>query len=416
MKRYLALLLFIGCDSEQDDMDVPGYLFEKPQAVISKMTRGINIGNTLEPPRVGEWNNDFISEYFFDDYVSAGFNTVRIPVRWDKHTLVDSPFTISETWLDTVEQVIDWGLNRDLFLIINSHHDWWLVNNYNSVKIKQRFHAIWSQVASRFKDKSPQLLFEIINEPHGMTKEDVDELNRDVLKIIRQENPQRIVIYGGHSWSNSDHLLSTSKLNDEYVIGYFHSYDPWEFAGKGNGSWGTDYEIGQIQLKFEAVSQWSKNNNIPVIISEFGAIHDCDFNSRMLHYFTYVKEAIRNEFAFQAWDDGGQFRIYERESREWPEVKDILINTYADSPSNLKVQYINDTQAYLTWINNDDQCSKIIIERKSDSLPFKSIAELDLNISEYLDSSVGIVNATYRVVSICENKVYKHSNPFKVTR
>tara|TARA_Y100000768_G_C23442864_1_gene435744 strand:- start:53 stop:514 length:462 start_codon:yes stop_codon:yes gene_type:complete len=153
-----------------------------------------------------------------------------------------------------------------------------------------------------------------------------------------------------------------------------------------------------------------------VIISEFGAIHDCDYNSRMLHYFTYVREAIRNEFAFQAWDDGGQFKIYERESREWPEVKDILINTYADSPSNLKVQYINDTQAYLTWINNDDQCSKIIIERKSDLLPFKSIAELDLNISEYLDSSVGIVNATYRVVSICENKVYKHSNPFKVTR
>ena len=168
MKRYLALLFFIGCDSEQDDMDVPSYLFEKPQVVISKMTRGINIGNTLEPPQVGDWNNDFISEYFFDDYVSAGFNTVRIPVRWDKHTLVDSPFTISETWLDTVEQVIDWGLNRDLFLIINSHHDWWLVNNYNSIKIKQRFHAIWNQVASRFKDKSPQLLFEIINEPHGI--------------------------------------------------------------------------------------------------------------------------------------------------------------------------------------------------------------------------------------------------------
>ena len=173
MKRFLALLLFIGCDSEQDNIDLPGYLFEKPQAVISKMNRGINIGNTLEPPQVGDWNNDFISEYFFDDYVSAGFNTVRIPVRWDKHTLIDSPFTISETWLDTVEQVIDWGLNRDLFLVINSHHDWWLVNNYNSIKIKQRFHAIWNQVAFRFKDKSPQLLFEIINEPHGMSKEDV---------------------------------------------------------------------------------------------------------------------------------------------------------------------------------------------------------------------------------------------------
>ena len=86
----------------------------------------------------------------------------------------------------------------------------------------------------------------------------------------------------------------------------------------------------------------------------------------MLHYFTYVKEALRNEIAFQAWDDGGQFRIYDRELRKWPEVKDILIHTYVDGPEKLKAQYINDSQAYLTWKNNNGQCSKIIIEKKID--------------------------------------------------
>ena len=416
MKRFLILFLFIGCEIDKNELDASDFLFEKPQTVISKMTRGINIGNTLEPPQVGEWNNGFISEYFFDDYVTAGFNTIRIPVRWDKHTLADFPFTVSETWLDTVEQVIDWGLNRNLFLIINAHHDWWLVNNYDSPNTRQRFHAIWNQIASRFKNKSPQLLFEIINEPHGMSQENTDELNKDILNIIRRDNPQRIVIYGGHSWSNSDHLISAAKLNDEYVIGYFHSYDPWEFAGKGNGLWGSDYDISQIKSKFDAVSVWSKNNNIPVIISEFGAIHDCEYNSRMFHYFTYVKEAVKNGFAFQAWDDGGQFKIYERESRKWPEVKDILIHTYSDSPENLKVQYINDTQAYLTWKNNNNQCSKIIIEKRMDSLFFESIAELDSDFSEYIDSSSDVVNSTYRVISICENNIRKHSNPFKVTR
>ena len=150
MKRFLILFLFIGCEIDKNELDASDFLFEKPQTVISKMTRGINIGNTLEPPQVGEWNNGFISEYFFDDYVTAGFNTVRIPVRWDKHTLADFPFTVSETWLDTVEQVIDWGLNRNLFLIINAHHDWWLVNNYDSPNTRQRFHAIWNQIASRF--------------------------------------------------------------------------------------------------------------------------------------------------------------------------------------------------------------------------------------------------------------------------
>ena len=154
MKRFafFFLLILIGCDRNETEIesvnnfDGDNLNFEMPQQVISKMTRGINIGNTLEPPQVGEWNNEFISEYFFDDYVDAGFNTVRIPIRWDKHTLVDSPYTVSESWLDTVEQVIDWGLSKDLFLIINAHHDWWLVNNYDSIKMRDRFHSIWNQI------------------------------------------------------------------------------------------------------------------------------------------------------------------------------------------------------------------------------------------------------------------------------
>ena len=185
MKRFWIFIIFIGCNKVDQDFDSSTIDFEIPQEVIGKMTRGINIGNTLEPPQVGEWNNEYISEYFFDDYVSAGFNTVRIPIRWDKHTTKEPPYIIASTWLDTIEQVIDWGIERDLFLIINAHHDWWLVNNYDSPQTKERFHAIWNQIAKKFKDKSPKLLFEIINEPHGMSKENVDELNKDILKIIR---------------------------------------------------------------------------------------------------------------------------------------------------------------------------------------------------------------------------------------
>ena len=424
MKRFafFFLLILIGCDRNETEIesvnnfDGDNLNFEMPQQVISKMTRGINIGNTLEPPQVGEWNNEFISEYFFDDYVDAGFNTVRIPIRWDKHTLVDSPFTVSESWLDTVEQVIDWGLSKDLFLIINAHHDWWLVNNYDSIKMRDRFHSIWNQISSTFKDKSPKLLFEIINEPHGMSKENVDELNFDILQIIRTDNPKRIVIYGGHSWSNSDHLLSAKVLNDPYIIGYFHSYDPWEFAGKGNGLWGSENDINTIKTKFKTVADWSEKNNIPVIISEFGAIHDCDYNSRMLHYFTYVKEAINNGFAFQAWDDGGQFKIYNRNARTWPEVKDILIHTYPDSPEDFRAQYVSDNQAFLTWKLTSSDCSKIVIEKSSNSVSFETLKELDYGTTEYIDNSSNVVNSVYRIVSICSNNVRKHSNPHKVTR
>tara|TARA_B100000886_G_C20402048_1_gene483027 strand:- start:1363 stop:1752 length:390 start_codon:yes stop_codon:yes gene_type:complete len=129
-----------------------------------------------------------------------------------------------------------------------------------------------------------------------------------------------------------------------------------------------------------------------------------------------VKEAINNGFAFQAWDDGGQFKIYNRDARTWPEVKDILIHTYPDSPENFKAQYLSDSQVYLTWKLSDSDCSKIVIEKSINSSPFEVMHEIDYGTTEYIDNSTNVVNSIYRVVSICSNNIRKHSNPYKVIR
>lgn len=57
-----------------------------PAEAVEGMKRGINLGNTLEPPTEGGWNNGPARESYFDAYVEAGFSNVRIPVRWDQHT------------------------------------------------------------------------------------------------------------------------------------------------------------------------------------------------------------------------------------------------------------------------------------------------------------------------------------------
>ena len=97
-----------------------------PAEAVSQMGRGINLGNTLEPPTEGGWNNPAAKESYFDDYVEAGFTTVRIPVTWDKHTAANSPYIVDASWLNRVEEIVEWGLERDMFVIINAHHEGWL--------------------------------------------------------------------------------------------------------------------------------------------------------------------------------------------------------------------------------------------------------------------------------------------------
>lgn len=414
---FVIFLLLLNC-SESSTMDPEPdpqpQSFMTPQEAIGQMIRGINIGNTLEPPFEGDWNNGPLQEYYFDDYKSAGFTCVRVPVRWGTHTTDLAPFTVDGNWMNRVEQVVDWGLARGLFIIINGHHEDWLKQDYSATN-QARYDSIWSQIATRFQSKSDKLLFEIINEPFGLTRTQVDQLNARVLGIIRKTNPQRIVIFSGNDYSNLSFLLNAAIPQDDYLMGYYHSYDPWSFAGQGTGTWGTEADRNANKSAFEQAAAWSATNNIPVMISEFGAVRYCEYNSRMLHYFTYVENAVANNVAFQAWDDGGDFGIYDRANRSWPEVKDILLHTYPESPTSLVLTTNPDVSVLIAWQNRRSSSTQIIIERRTNDTDFAEIAQLAGDVSQYLDTTPE--NNTvyyYRVISKLTDQPDMYSYPRRI--
>ena len=53
----------------------------------------------------------------------AGFDTVRIPVRWSAHVAPRPPFTIEPSFLGLVDMAIATALEADLDVVINVHHD-----------------------------------------------------------------------------------------------------------------------------------------------------------------------------------------------------------------------------------------------------------------------------------------------------
>lgn len=384
-----------------------------PQEAVPKIMKGINLGNTLEPPTEGEWNNGSAKEYYFDDYKSAGFNIIRIPVRWDKHTQTIAPFTITDSWMDRVEEVVDWGLSRGLFIILNAHHDDWIKQDYSEAN-KERLDSIWSQICVRLKNKSENLFFEMFNEPNGLTVAQVDDMNTRLLSIIRKTNPTRIVIYSGNKYSGLAQMMGAKKPNDQYIMAYYHSYDPWNFAGLGSGTWGSSANINQIRNDFQTAGNWSTTNNIPVMISEFGAVHKCDYNSRMLHYATYVEEATKNNIPFMVWDDGGDFGVYNRSSRTWPEVKDILLHSSVSGANGLKIKLHNESLVTIDWNNRASQMLNNLIERKVNNNQFDSLAILDDTTNSFTDTTISKNNTYYyRIKTIIDDTTFYYSYPIK---
>jgi aryl-phospho-beta-D-glucosidase BglC (GH1 family) len=180
-----------------------------PQQVVAAMQPGWNLGNSLDATGSDEtsWGNPRVTEALLDNIKAQGFKSIRIPVTWSQHQGGAPNYTIDSAWMSRVREIVDWAIARDLYVLINVHHDSWqwiwnMPSQHDTVLA--RFNATWTQIASTFRDHSNRLLFESVNEPQftgssGDTQEYqlLNELNVSFRAIVRQSggtNATRVLV------------------------------------------------------------------------------------------------------------------------------------------------------------------------------------------------------------------------------
>ncbi len=291
--------------------------------IIRKLGRGINLGNDLDPypgPE-GSWTKGIKADtWFFDSYTNAGFDSVRIPVTWGYHL---NNGVIDPGFMARVKQLVDWAISRNLYVVLDAHHEYWLKSNY--IANIGTFESIWAQISTNFAGEPANLVFEILNEPSDpMTNAQVNDMNVRILKIIRQTNPGRFVMIGADKWNAFNRLIDPSftvPSGDPYLIANFHYYSPWDFCGNGIGKWGTPADYSKLSNDLISVSNWAAVHKIPVYLGEYGACETCDKVSRLKWYSALSAFANADGFAYAAWDNYGQgtdgYRLMSRISGSW---------------------------------------------------------------------------------------------------
>src|ERR1700751_3125287 len=89
-------------------------------AMNKKLGRGINLGNALDAPKEGAWGVTLKAEYF-RTIKEAGFDTIRLPVRWSAHAEANAPYSIDPTFAARVDWAVDQALANKLNIIVNIH-------------------------------------------------------------------------------------------------------------------------------------------------------------------------------------------------------------------------------------------------------------------------------------------------------
>lgn len=193
----------------------------------------INMGNTLEPPTEGAWGGKPARKADFARIKAAGFDTVRIPVRWHNKSSDKAPYTIDPEWMKRVQEIVDWALAEDLNVILNSHH--FDPIHDDPLAIAAWHGGVWKQIAQTFKGYPEDTLwFELENEPHkNFNHSNLLATLAPSLAEVRKLHPTRAVIIGGENWSGIKSLETLPLPEDPNIHPTFHYYDPFTYTHQG---------------------------------------------------------------------------------------------------------------------------------------------------------------------------------------
>ena len=121
------------------------------------VSKCINIGSALEAPNEGEWGYT-VRQADLLRIKQAGFDTIRLPVKWSAHTTLDAPYQIEPSFLARVDEILSWAEQVDLKVILNVHH-YDELNEDPETHIP-RLEAIWDALAAHYAGAPDSLMLE----------------------------------------------------------------------------------------------------------------------------------------------------------------------------------------------------------------------------------------------------------------
>jgi len=218
--------------------------------------------------------------------------------------------------------VVDKALANGLMVIINMHHHEEFLRDPEGQRA--RLLSQWQQIAFFFKDYPENLLFEVFNEPHGnVTPGMWNNLFAEALNVIRLTNPHRVVLIGTAEFGGLSGVQHLNLPADENLILTVHYYSPFEFTHQG-ASWvgshsnewlGTRWndtraERDAIISEFAGTIAFSRANNIPVHVGEFGAYGTADMASRIKYTNFLARWFEQQGFSWAYWEFSAGFGIF----------------------------------------------------------------------------------------------------------
>jgi len=316
-----------------NDLFKNGKKFEEisAEAQVARMGAGINWGGYD-----GWWTGGkttFNPDKDIPRMKAAGFTTLRVPLMAFHH-IVDTKGDMDPKYLEKIDEVVAAAVKNNMDVILDEHDFDDCAKDTDACAVL--LPNVWYDLSERYKSAPNNVIFELLNEPHGAIDDKVwNDWLSGLIGIVRQTNPKRNIIIGPVMWNSVDQLDKLKlPADDRHIIVTFHYYSPMEFTHQGaswvggaieqgrNVRWtGTPDQMAKLNADFDKAAAWGKANNRPIFLGEYGTYgkFNPNMDDRVAWTHAVSKAADDRGFARAYWyySDGDGFGVYDPDKGQW---------------------------------------------------------------------------------------------------
>lgn len=284
----------------------------------------------------------------FQAVKTMGCDHIRLPINLHPMAGPGPEFQLDTLFLSFLDQIVDWAENLGLFIILDNHT--FDPAKDTEPKVENVLTACWRQMAKHFKNRSSLVLYEVLNEPHGISDGIWNAIQGRVIQAIREEDPVHTIVVGPANWNSYANLNLMPIYPDTNLIYTFHFYDPMLFTHQGaswtspvidiqgvpfpyeasrmppmpsafSGTWlqsayqnypneGTEEDI---RSKIDIAVQFMNQRNVPLWCGEFGVYNLYAPREDRAMWIRTVREKLESSgIAWTLWEYRGGFGIFEK--------------------------------------------------------------------------------------------------------
>jgi endoglucanase len=323
--------------------------------------RGTNLSHWLSQDFGWQPRETWITANDLRFIAQCGFDHVRLPI--DEKELWRDDGSPNEQAFSLLLQAVTWARASHLRVIIDLHtvrtHHFNAVNEgghntlFTNPKAQEAFLGLWRQLSARLRDQPVDAVaYEIMNEPVADNPEDWNKLVAAAHAVIRQLEPNRVVVIGSNLWQ-LPHTLPLLKVpaGDRNIILSTHTYSPLLFthytadwvpiksytgpvrypgpvvpqathdqlmakfgpAGHGDLVANAKDDWGPARFAQELAPAIARANELGLQLycGEFGCLPTVPRADRLAYYRDFIATLEKNGIAWANWEYKGDFGLFE---------------------------------------------------------------------------------------------------------